>query len=89
MIEIKIKNTAAIRERERSIKIRIRDLKAAIEATDYKIIKCSEYQLAGLEAPYDIIELNRQRQAIRDSINEAQAEIDRLRNGGVEVTTDD
>ena len=47
----------------------INQLKLELETTDYKIIKCSEYQLAGLEAPYNIAELHAERQSIRDKIN--------------------
>lgn len=53
-------------------KRRIAELKAELDATDYKIIKCSEYQLAGLELPYDIATLHSQRQALRDEINELE-----------------
>lgn len=49
----------------------IDELKAELAATDYKIIKCSEYRLAGLDMPYDVAELNGQRQALRDQINES------------------
>lgn len=52
---------------------RISELKTQLNDTDYKIIKCSEYQLAGLELPYDIATLHAQRQAIRDEINELEA----------------
>jgi len=45
-------------------------LKKELEDTDYKVIKCAEYQLAGLDMPYDVVELNTARQAIRDKINE-------------------
>ena len=51
---------------------RIAELKAQLNDTDYKIVKCSEYQLAGLELPYDIAALHAQRQAIRDEINELE-----------------
>lgn len=44
-------------------------LKAKLAETDYQIIKCSEYQLAGLELPYDVAALHAERQAIRDQIN--------------------
>lgn len=44
-------------------------LKAALEATDYQIIKCSEYRLAGMEEPYDIAALHGERQGLRDEIN--------------------
>lgn len=51
---------------------RIAELKAELNSTDYKIIKCSECSLAGAELPYDIVELHAQRQAIRDEINELE-----------------
>lgn len=44
-------------------------LKEKLAETDYRIIKCYEYQLAQLELPYDITELHTERQAIRDRIN--------------------
>lgn len=52
----------------------IAELKAQLDATDYKIIKCSECSLAGVELPYDIVALHAQRQAIRDEINELEGE---------------
>lgn len=52
---------------------RISELKAQLDGTDYKIIKCSECQLAGVELPYDIVELHTARQALRDEINELEA----------------
>lgn len=51
---------------------RIMELKQELNKTDYKIIKCSEYQLVGLELPYDIVTLHAQRQAIRDEINKLE-----------------
>lgn len=53
---------------------RIAELKSQLDSTDYKIIKCSEYQLAGVELPYDVVALHAQRQAIRDEINELEGE---------------
>lgn len=53
---------------------RIAELKVQLDGTDYKIIKCSECSLAGVELPYDIAELHAQRQALRDEINELEAE---------------
>lgn len=50
----------------------IQDLKKQLDDTDYKIIKCSEYSLAGRELPYDIEYLHSQRQAIRDRITELE-----------------
>ena len=53
---------AKIKERE--------DLKRQLDSTDYKIIKSYEYQLAGLETPYDISELHAEREAIRVQIRQ-------------------
>lgn len=50
----------------------ILQLKAELEETDYMIIKCSEYQLSGLDMPYDIARLHAERQALRDQINELE-----------------
>ena len=57
---------------EPTIQDQINALKKELESTDYKIIKCSEYQLASLEPPYDISELHSTRQALRDRINEME-----------------
>lgn len=51
----------------------ISKLKSELYSTDYKVIKCFEYQLAELEIPYDISELHTTRQALRDKINELEA----------------
>lgn len=45
---------------------------------DWKIAKCSEYKLLGLEIPYDLDELHSKRQAIRDRINEINEELSKL-----------
>ncbi len=52
--------------------MQIISLKAQLSETDYKIIKCYEYNLAGLELPYDIQELHKDRQDIRDKINQLE-----------------
>ena len=51
---------------------RIAELKEQLNGTDYKIIKCSECSLTGLDLPYDITELHAERQALRDEINELE-----------------
>ena len=48
---------------------RIKELKKQLEATDYKVIKCSEAQLAGVAMPYDLGTLHAERQTVRDEIN--------------------
>lgn len=55
--------------------VKIESLKARLDETDYKIIKCSEYQLNQLPLPYDIATLHSQRQAIRDEINLLENEV--------------
>lgn len=50
----------------------IAELKAELAGTDYKIIKCSECSLAGVELPYDVVALHTARQALRDEINELE-----------------
>lgn len=50
----------------------IEKLKKQLDETDYKIIKCSEYSLAGKELPYNVEYLHEQRQAIRDRITELE-----------------
>lgn len=58
---------------------KIYDLENELESDDYKIIKCYEYSLAGDELPYDINELHKKRQSIRDEINRLYNEVDRLK----------
>lgn len=59
-------------ELKRAADDEIATLQKELDNTDYKIIKCSEYQLAGLELPYNIAELHEKRQTLRDKINELQ-----------------
>lgn len=53
-------------------KAEIASLKVQLADTDYQIIKSSEYQLLGLEAPYNLVELHSERQVLRDKINELE-----------------
>lgn len=70
MAQIKWKTKTDIEvEKQKS---EIATLKTQLTETDYKIVKCSEYQLAGLELPYDIQTLHNERQVIRDRINELE-----------------
>ena len=61
MPEIPVDNSAEIEQ-----------LKAQLASTDYKVVKCSEAQMAGEELPYDIVALHAERQALRDKINELE-----------------
>lgn len=72
VIEIPTEEELAEMEEQKriaNINARISDFKMQLEATDYKIIKCSEYSMVGEEMPYDIEELHAERQEIRDEIN--------------------
>ena len=53
----------------------IRNLTCDLTASDYKVIKCYEYSLIGQELPYNVQEINVERQAIRDRINYLQEQI--------------
>lgn len=52
--------------------IEVEKLKKELEDTDYKITKCAEYFFCGLELPYDIQALHKEKQALRDRINELE-----------------
>ena len=55
-------------------KLKAQRLKEELGVTDYQVIKCMEYSLAGLEMPYDIATLHDQRQQLRDEINRLESE---------------
>ena len=65
-------NLAKETEERETADAEIARLQEELNNTDYKIIKCSEYQLASLPIPYDIAELHANRQRLRDRINELQ-----------------
>ena len=54
--------------------VAISQLKKQLSDTDYKVIKCMEYQLVEKELPYDIAQLNIDRDTIRTQINELERE---------------
>lgn len=67
-------------EKRETIEAELRVLRSKLQANtsdvgDWKIAKAIEYQMAGLEVPYDIKELNKKRQEIRDRINELEKEL--------------
>lgn len=64
-----------IPNKEKSSREKIIQLKKQLSSTDYKIIKCSECQLLGEPMPYDVVTLHAERQAIRDKINELEAQL--------------
>lgn len=77
-----VSNKKEIAEKEIIIEkylYKIYDLEHILGSDDYKIIKCYEYSLVGKELPYDINELHKERQSMRDEINRLSNEVDRLR----------
>lgn len=64
-------------ERE-TIEQEIRNLECDLAASDYKVIKYTEYAATGQKPPYDINEVYAERQAKRDRINELQAKLDTM-----------
>jgi hypothetical protein len=60
------------RSQEPTPQEQIKVLKEELASTDYKVIKCYEYSLAGLELPYDITLLHEEREAIREQIRELE-----------------
>ena len=73
-IQSNFKNLIKQNEQEQQ-KQQIKKLQAQIASTDYQVIKCYEYSLAGLELPYDIQELHNSREAIREQIRELEEQI--------------
>ena len=76
----KSKKTEINRER---IESEIRTLQSKLDAPtsdigDWKIIKIYEARLSGESDPYNYEELKAARQAVRDKINELQAELETL-----------
>ena len=76
----KSKKTEIDRER---IESEIRTLQSKLDAPtsdigDWKIIKIYEARLSGESDPYNYAELKAARQAVRDEINELQAELETL-----------
>lgn len=55
------------------ISSRISELKAELDGSDYKVMKCYEATITSSELPYDAEELAAERQAKRDEINRLEA----------------
>ena len=53
----------------------IERLKSELQESDYKVIKCAEALTIGAEMPYDVESLHKERQALRDKINELEIEV--------------
>ena len=53
----------------------IERLKSELQESDYKLIKCAEALTIGAEMPYDVASLHKERQALRDKINELEKQL--------------
>ena len=63
------------RDRQRELILDIESLKSELQESDYKVIKCAEAMAVGAEMPYNMTELHKERQALRDKINELESEV--------------
>ena len=63
------------RDRRSELILDIESLKSELQASDYKVIKCAEAMAIGAELPYNMTELHKERQALRDKINELESEV--------------
>ena len=53
----------------------IERMKSELQESDYKVIKCAEAMAVGAEMPYDMESLHKERQELRDKINELESEV--------------
>ena len=63
------------RDRQSELILDIESLKSELQSSDYKVIKCAEAMAIGAELPYNMTELHKERQALRDKINELESEV--------------
>lgn len=62
----------SIDEQQANIQMEIERLKSELQDSDYKVIKCAEAICLNAELPYNMTELHKERQALRDKINELE-----------------
>ena len=63
------------RDRQSELILDIESLKSELQESDYKVIKCAEAMAVGAEMPYNMTALHKERQALRDKINELESEV--------------
>ena len=63
------------RDRQSELILDIESLKSELQDSDYKVIKCAEAICLNAELPYDMTALHKERQALRDKINELESEV--------------
>lgn len=65
----------SIDEQQANIQMEIELLKSELQESDYKITKIAEAMSIGAELPYDAKALHKERQALRDRINQLEMEV--------------
>lgn len=65
----------SIDEQQANIHMEIEYLKSELQESDYKITKIAEAMAIGAELPYDAQALHKERQTLRDKINELESEV--------------
>ena len=65
----------SIDEQQANIQMEIKRLKSKLQESDYKITKIAEAMSIGAELPYDSQALHKERQALRDKINQLEMEV--------------
>ena len=63
------------RDRHRELILDIERLKSELQESDYKVIKCAEAICLNAELPYNMTELHKERQALRDKINKLEQQL--------------
>ena len=63
------------RDRQSELILDIESLKSELQESDYKVIKCAEAICLNEELPYNVASLHKERQALRDKINELESEV--------------
>lgn len=66
------KKKAKAQDKREADLLKAQELHKQLESTDFMVIKSYEYFLAGLEIPYDFNKLHKERQDLRDKINELE-----------------
>ena len=63
------------RDRKSELILDIESLKSELQDSDYKVIKCAEVLTIGAEMPYVVASLHKERQALREKINELESDV--------------
>ena len=63
------------RDRQSELILDIESLKSELQESDYKITKIAEAMAIGAELPYNAQALHKERQTLRDKINELESEV--------------